>query len=198
MTNDANALYKKAIEAATVFASCCEELGNYGVSELALEACFPVINQFLLDDVTNSDARSHTLLQFLKNLNGPNTIKSNWTAHQTSHLEDFLISAVPQLVNKMEAAHIQRVGKLWSFGRNITYSAKSVEEIADSVGLSIQEFKTLNKILVDPQTTEYYQEFFVSQIDMWCHRAAVFHANATKIFEDSMNQSVVNSFRANP
>lgn len=189
MDQDLNDVYRQTVKISTLFAAGCEDRANFYLATMAMQAAYPTVCEFLLEDIPNATNRAYVLEQLLTSLNGHATIKSDWIEYNQRMLRGFLQSSAPQIERKMSNKHVENMAALWRFGQNIQIKENTLYHIASSVGISEEGLKQLNKKLIDQSTSAHYTNFFKEVIGKWCVRATAMHKQTHQVFED-VNQKI--------
>lgn len=192
MNADIKDIYQQTVKISTSFASCCEHLANFYVANLALQASYPVVCRFLLEDAENSNDKAYVLEQLLNSLNGQNSIQANWLSYNKKKVQNFLRVYVPKLEHKMEDKHIENVAHRWEFGQNIDFKKIGQGRLKQELGITENEFALLNNQLTNVSTSDYYLDFFNVVIEEWCQRAQKVYTQTNQTLNTLTNQTATN------
>ena len=187
MNADIKDIYQRTVKISTLFASCCEHLANFYVAEMAIKASYPIVCRFLLEDAEDASEKAYVLEQLLNNLNGQNSIQKSWHLYNKRKVQNFLRETVPKIERKMEDEHIENLAYRWNFGRNIDPQKMANSHLKQVLGITENDFVTLNKQLTDVSTSNYYLDFFNVVMEEWCLRAQKIHQQTNQTFNDLNN-----------
>lgn len=198
MNQDLNEIYRQTVQTCALFAACCQSRANYGLSEVALQASYPVVCRFLLEDTEGAANRAHVLNELLRSLNGLEMIKSEWQEYNEDNLRTLLVDCAPRVEQKMSDKHIKKMAQLWEFGQNIRYSSDTINSVAEKIGVKPEEFVALNKKLVSSDLIHYYKDFFDFTMEVWCERAKALHTQTSDVFAQINEESSLHMTKAKP
>lgn len=198
VNQDLNEMYRQTVQICTLFAACCQTRANFGLSDVAMQASYPVVCRFLLEDAPNASDRAYVLSELLRNLNGFETIKNEWFEYHNEHLREVVAEFSSRTEQKMNDKHIKKLAKLWEFGKNIPCNSNTMPGLAAEIGLSPDEFVSLNKFLVASEVVSYYDNFFEFTMQVWCERARMLHTETTELFEQINHESSLHVTKVKP
>lgn len=181
MNQDLQEIYQQTVKTCTLFAACCEDRANFYLVDIAIQSSYPVVCQFLIEDVDNANNRAYVLQQLLANINGATTIKSDWQEYNKHALREYLTKWAPQIQSKMNDGHIRYMAQMWVFGQNIEYNQQTIAYIAKNLGVTETELPNLNKIFTN-SAGDHYHNFFEHVMQSWCKRASVIHNQTQEVF----------------
>lgn len=193
MDQDINDVYRQTVKISSLFAAGCEVCANFYLGAIAIQASYDTVCRFLLEDVEQANNRAYVLEQLLSSLNGEATMKNDWIQYNKRTLRTFLHNVSPKIESKIGDKHVENIALLWRFGKNMDGKEIALYDTPITFGLNEAELKRLNKILIDPCTSNHYTDFFKDLAKKWCERANIIHQQTQQVFDDVSKKTTLNS-----